>query len=699
MFNVFNSIKMRFKIFSIIVFSLLSFYTSGQKLDRSKKPSPGPAPEIKIGNYESFELPNGLKVFVVENHKLPRVAFSLVLDRDPLLEGDKAGYISTTGELIGRGTKTRTKEQLDEEVDFIGASFSTSSTGMYGSSLKKHTNKLVEIMADVLLNPSFPAEELEKIKKQTLSALAADKDDPDAISDDVAAALVYGKNHPYGEITTEASVKKITLDDCKNFYNTYFKPNISYLAIVGDIKKAEAESLVKKYLGAWQKADVPKHSYPTPQQPEKRIVAIVDRPNSVQSVIDITYPLELKPGDPEVIKSRIMNEIAGGSFTSRLNMNLREKHGYTYGIYSSVNSDKFVGKFSSSAKVRNEVTDSSIVEILKELSTMEKEKVTDLELQNAKNYITGSFARSLENPQTVASFAINTARYNLPKDYYANYLKNVQNVNLDDVQQMAQRFIKTERAYVVVVGKGEEIGKRLDQFGEKRFYDIYGNPVDNTKKAIPTDITPEQVYDKYIKSIGGRDKIKKVKDLTTKATLSVQGASLDVVKYDKAPNKTFMTANMGGNEAFKMVFDGKKGYQMQMGQKQETLGKELEDRKIESYFVYESALKELGLKLKMLELVSIDGKDAYKVEMTYPSGNKMIQYFDKESGLKVKEEKSADTPQGPMLQTIEYSDYKEIEGIKMPFKISQSNPNFSLEFNILSVEVNKGVKDDVFKVE
>jgi zinc protease len=690
---------MKIKIFYILFVSFISVSAFAQKLDRTQKPAPGPAPEIKIGNYESFELPNGLKVFVVENHKLPRVSFSLVLDLDPIIEGDKSGYVSTAGELIGRGTKTRTKDQLDEEIDFIGASFNTSSSGMYGSSLKKHGEKLLEIMSDVLLNPSFPVAELDKIKKQTISAIAANKDDPEAIADDVASVLVYGKDHPYGEITTEETVKKISLDDCKKYYSTYFKPNIGYLAIVGDITKKEAEPLIKKYFSSWQRGEVPKHTYKTPQQPEKRIVAVVDRPASVQSVLDITYPLELKPGAPEVIKTRLMNEIVGGSFTSRLNMNLREKHGYTYGIRSAINPDKVIGKFSSTANVRNEVTDSAVFQILKELSIMEKEKVSDLELQNAKNYVTGSFARSLENPQTVASFAINTAIYNLPKDYYANYLKNVQAVTIDDVQQMAQKFIKTEKAYVVVVGKAGEIAKGLTSFGELKYYDIYGNPVDNSKKVVPSDVSPEQVYEKYIKAIGGVDKVKKIKDISTKATLSIQGANLEMVEYVKVPNKTFRKATMQGNEAYLMVFDGQKGFETQMGQKQELAGRELEDTKIETYVNYEASYKELGLKLKMLELANVEGQDAYKIELTLPSGTKVIQYFDKNSGLKLREEKTSETPQGQGTEVMSFFDYKEVNGVKFPYRIKMENPGFSMEFNVQSIEVNKGVKDDIFKIE
>ncbi|MGI9541769.1 MAG: M16 family metallopeptidase [Cyclobacteriaceae bacterium] len=285
-------------------------------LDRSKPPLPGPAPEIQLGTYESFTLENGMKVFVVENHKLPRVAFSLLLDVDPILEGDKAGYISTAGDLLSRGTTSRTKAELDEEVDFIGASLSSSAGGVFGSSLTKHQDKVLELMSDVLLNPSFPQSELDKIKKETISGLQANKEDANAIAQNVRGVLRYGKDHPYGELITEKTVANITLEDCKKYYHTYFKPNIAYMGIVGDINKAEAEVLVKKYFGEWKSGEVPKHNYLAPEAPAKTTVAMVDRPQSVQSVVNITYPIILKPGEPDVIKARVMNTILGGGFSS-----------------------------------------------------------------------------------------------------------------------------------------------------------------------------------------------------------------------------------------------------------------------------------------------------------------------------------------------------------------------------------------------
>src|SRR3954471_4859920 len=339
------------------------FSTAVAQLNRSLKPLPGPAPSIKLGDIKSFELPNGLKVFVVENAKAPTVTYSIALDIHPALEGDAAGLAALTSELITSGTKSRSKDQLDSDIDFIGAKLSASTRGLYAFALSKQNKKLLELLADVLLNPAFKQEELDKVKKQTLSELAQEKDDPDAIASNVQKILNFGKNHPYGELTTEASLDKITLEKCTTYFQTYFRPNVAYLAVVGDVKFSDIKPLIEKALGGWIRADVPSFIPPMPPMPTKTTVAFVNKPGAVQSVINVTYPVELKPNSEDLIKTKVLNNILGGGFSSRLFMNLREKHGYTYGSYSSLTNDELIGEFSAHAKVRNAVTDSAIAEI------------------------------------------------------------------------------------------------------------------------------------------------------------------------------------------------------------------------------------------------------------------------------------------------------------------------------------------------
>ncbi len=682
---------------------LLLFITglSFAQIDRSVRPKAGPAPEIKLGKYDSFSLKNGLKVFVVENHKLPRVAFDLVVDRTPILKGDSAGYTEAAGELLRTGTKTRNKDKIDEEIDFIGASLSTSSTGVYAVSLKKHVNKLLDIMSDVVINPLFKQDELDKIKKQMLSSLAAAKDDPNAISGRVRNALFYGKDHPYGESMTEESVNKINLEMCKNYYETYFRPNISYLAIVGDINKAEAQKLVEKYFGKWKKGDVPVNTFPTPKPPLVNKVELVDRANSVQSVITIGYPIELPKASEDVIPASVMNTILGGSFLSRINNNLREKHGYTYGAGSSINSDKYVGSFYVSTKVRNVVTDSAITEIFNELRKMRNTKVTEDELQTTKNYMTGSFARSLENPQTIANFAINIARYNLPPDYYKNYLKNLNSVTVDQISSVTEKYIKPSNCNIIVVGKGDEITNGLKKFslsGKIDYYDIYGNKYDPSLSKIPEGVTAETVLNKYIEAIGGKENVLKVNDKTTKLSGSVQGMNLTLTIYQKEPNKLYQVLDAG---VFKQetIFNGEKGKITGMGQMTEMSPEQVEKMKAESSLHWFLDLDKMGVKKDLAGMETINGKNAYKITFTMPDGGKIVRDFDAESGYLLREVNTMDTPQGSFTQTLDFGDYRDVQGVKYPFKLTQNVGPNTIDLTVNSIEINTGLKDDLFEVK
>lgn len=694
-------------ISSIAILSITTMLFAQQKpiaskLDRSKKPTPSAAPEIKMGQIQSFELPNGLKVFVVENHKTPTVAYSLVLNVHPELEKDAAGTADITAQLITSGTKSRSKDQLDNDIDFIGATLNASAKNIYASSLKKHQAKLLELMSDVLLNNDFKQEELDKIKNQTLSGLATQKDDPDAISKNVKAVLNYSKRHPYGEITTEATVEKITLENCNNYFKNYYRPNVGYLAVVGDITLAEVKPLVEKYFGKWQNSEVPNPEFVKPIAPEKTIVAVVNKVGAVQSVINVTYPVDLKPNSEDIIKARVMNTILGAGFSSRLFMNLRERHSYTYGSYSALENDELVGEFSAYAKVRNAVTDSSVIEILYELNRMRNEKVSQEELDGIKNYLTGSFAIALEDPQTVARFAINMDRYKLPKDYYANYLKNIAAVTVDDVFAMAQKYIRPENATILVVGDKEQISKKLEQFSSDKkikYYDNYGNPVAANFKPAPNGVTAKTVVAAYVKAVGGEKALSKISDITIKRTADTQYGKVGLTTKQKGPNKYSMTAKMGIMTIQNVTFDGTKAKSSGMQGKKEITGDELEELKEDAIINKELQYEKLGYKLDLKGIEEINGKECYVLELTNAKGKKTTEWYDTQSGLKVRVSKTINTEQGSSVQTSDLMDYKEIEGIKYPNIISTSIGPMPIKLMLESVEVNKKIKDTEFSID
>ncbi len=673
-----------------------------EALDRTKLPESAAAPIIKLGKVENFTLSNGLKVYVVNNSKIPKVAFNLVLDYNPILEGPYKGLTDAVGNLLSTGTKTRTKDQFDEETDFIGANISTSSTEVYATSLKKHADKLLNLMSDVVLNPNFTQEELDKVKKQMKSAIASNKENPNSIVKRVSQVVLFGKDHPYGEQMTNETVDKLNLEVCYKFYNTYFRPNIAYLAVVGDITLAEAKPLIEKYYGSWQKADVPQTITTSSRKEEKTKIILVDRPNAVQSVINVVNIAELKIGDPDVIKAKITNDILGGD-DARLFNNLREKHGFTYGAYYDLKPDRMIGEFAANLSVRNAVTDSSITELLAEMNQIRNSKPADNELNRTKNSITGSFVFSLENPQTLANFAINTARYNLPGDYFSNYLRNVEAVTPTEVQNIGQKYIKPANCYIVVVGKASEIANNLKQFGEIDYYDVDGNKVAELTKITPKPIekaaTMESVLEKYIIAVGGKEKVANIADLEMTMTGKVtNGPSIKVLSTKKAPNKSFQEARVMGMVVQKTVIDGAQAVSSLRGKQTILQGDELNQALAKASMFYELNPQKFGIKAILIGTDKILGKDCQKIEYTIGEA-KWIEYYDVATGLKIRTAESVKTKTGSTVTIIDYAEYKETMGIKYPSTIKQTFGEVQIILNVETVKINTGIDDKLFIIK
>lgn len=670
---------------------------------RKASPKPGSAPKIQIGKAETGKLANGLTVIVVENHKLPRVSFRVFADYDPVQEKDAAGYIEMMGELLSKGTKTRTKAQIDEAVDFIGATLSSDGNGVSGASLSKHADKLLELMSDVLLNPAFPQDELDKAKRRQESNLASAKDNANAIAGNVGAILRYGKEHPYGEVMTEETLAKINLDQIRKHYETYLRPNIAYLVVVGDISRADAMAKAEKYFGKWTNAPVPPHKYATPRPPEKTTVNFVHKPGAVQSVINITYPVELPNNSPDVIPARLMNAVLGAIPTkSWVDANLREGHGYTYGARTALSPDIVVGSFNANASVRNAVTDSSIIEFNKELNRIRNEKVPADELQLFKNVLTGQFSQSLEQPGTVAGFALNIARYKLPADYYEKYLERLQSVTAEEVQAMAQKYIRPDRAHVLVVGNKEEVADRLKQFasdGKVNFYDMYGNPVKDIKVAIPAGVTAETVLSDYVNAIGGLQKIGAIKDLQSSMTMRTPGPTFDMKTQQKGGNKIAIAMSMNGQVISNRVFDGQKAFESGMGGERDLEGEELEDVKEQASFCKEATYVSSGYKLTLKGIEAIDGKNAYVMEVERPDGKKTTEYYDMTSSLKVREVSTQPGMDGqPATITTDLGDYKPVNGVLFPHSITVSGLfPVPMKGAVTEIKANAGVEDAVFQ--
>ena len=671
-------------------------------LDRSIVPQPGPAPKIQIGKATVNKLDNGMKVIVVENHKLPNVTYSLSLNLTPIAEGNKAGYISIAGDLLSAGTETKTKAQIDESIDFIGGSLSTSASSVSGSCLSKHSETLLGLMQDVLLHPSFPIDELEKTRKQMISGLTSEKTDPNAVSDKIGNVVRYGARHPYGEFMTESTLSNITREDLMGYYQTYFSPSVATLVIVGDVTPEQAFAQANKYFGAWTGNAVPVRKYPAPAELKANQVAFVAMPGAVQSVIDVTYAVSLNITSSDYLAATVLNNILGGSgFQTRLMQNLREDKAYTYGAYSSMSPDDVIGNFSAGASVRNDVSDSAIVQLLFEMDRLCTEAVSAETLKSAKSIMSGAFARRLENAGTVAQFAYNISKYNLPADYYETYLERLNAITAEDVQAAAKKYLKANNCYISVVGN-KDILDKLKPFSKNGEVMQFNTDGSVSKGIIPpaAGVTAATVVEAYYAANGGKDKFKKVKSLKQEGKISVPGATLNIEILTFENKMLCQEVSMGPMKVSTQIFDGTKLVVKSMGKDQPTEEKDVLKAKMDADFFLRDHMADFGYSLNLAGSVVRNEKEVYMLE-TLNEKKKVVktEYFDKASGQLVSSYDIVEGPEGSVTSETNIKDFMTVDGMTFPKTIQLSSGGQNVEMIMEKITINGKVSKKAFKVD
>ena len=655
-------------------------------------PKPGPAPTINIGKPQSFQLQNGMKVMVVENHKLPRVSYSLSIDNVPYLEKDKKGLSSMLGRLIGSGTTKITKDAFNDEVDFLGADINFSDNGAYASGLSKYSGRILELMADATLNPVFTQVEFDKEKAKLIESLKSDEKSVPAVARRIENVLAYGKNNPNGEYLSEKTINNVTLEDIKSNYNTYFVPENAYLIIIGDVKFDEIKTKVEDLFDLWQKATAPSLSYSDPKDVQYTQINFVDMPNAVQSEISVMNISDLKMTDKDYFAAIVANQVLGGDFSSYLNMNLREKHAWTYGAESAIRGNKYIGRFLAFSQVRNAVTDSAVVEFINEIKRIRTTKVSEDVLANVKAGYVGNFVMQIEKPQTVAGYALRIKTQGLSEDFYENYIKNINAVTADDIMRVANKYFLVDRLRICVTGKGSEVLPGLEKLKIPIFYfDKYGNPVTKPdyKMAIATGISAKSVLANYIKVIGGEKALNGVNSILTVASGTIQGTPVELTTKT-TKGKQFREVKAMGMSMMKQVVNDKGAYVVNQGKKNELAGNELADMKAEANPFNELLLlNKEGVTLEGIEKIS--DNDAYVIK-----DGKMKLYYDVKSGLKVAQAATVEMGGQQMTQMVTFGDYREVKGVKIPFH-TVLNLGFEIDLTTTEVLINEGITDADFQ--
>jgi predicted Zn-dependent peptidase len=672
------------------------FLTMTMQAQDRPQPKAGPAPSININKPQSFVLKNGLKVLVVENHKLPRVSFNLTLDNPPYAEGTKKGVSDLLSSMIGNGTQSVSKNAFNEEIDFLGANINFWDSGASANGLSRYSKRILELMADGALNPLFVQEEFEKEKEKIIEGLKSEEKSVSAIAGRVENVLTYGKEHYKGEYTSEETLKNVTLNDVILNYNTYFAPSNAYLVIVGDVNFKDVKKEVERLFGKWKKATAPQLTYSDPKDVQYSQINFIDVPNAVQSEIALVNLSNLKMTDKEYFAALLANQILGGGGEGRLFLNLREKHGWTYGAYSSIGSGKYINKFRSGSSVRNVVTDSAIVEVFNELKKIRTELVSEEDLKNAKAKYIGNFVMQIEKPSTIAGYALNKETQGLPEDFYENYIKNINAVTAEDIKNAANKYFLADKTRVVIVGKAGDVLPGLETMSKREklpifYFDKFGNPTEKpaVKKAVPAGVTAQTVLNDYIKAIGGEKAVKNVKTLAVMSAGTVQGTPLELV-VKTAPKKLGVEMKAMGMTMMKQVVNDKEAYMVQQGQRKDFKDQELKDMQAEA-----TTFKELGLLtekgITLTGIENINGADAYAIK-----NGKSTYYYDVKTGYKIAEAKELEQGGQKMTQTTYYQDYKDVKGLKFPYKTIM-NVGIEIELITTEVKINEGVTDADFK--
>ena len=671
---------------------LLSFPAIAQ-VDRSQQPQPGPAPVIQLGEPDRFTLKNGLKVLIVENNKLPRASVTLSLDNPPIAEGELAGVSAMTAALLGKGSKKIDKDSFNEEVDFMGATINFGSQSASASSLSRYFSRVLELMADAALHPNFTQQEFEKERDILLDGIKSGEKSVTNAARRVENLLAFGKSHPYGEFISKESVEKISLGDVKSFYKRYFLPNNAYLIVVGDVETEKLKEQVKKLFGKWKKKDFPNIDIPKVNNASSTQIDFVNMPNAVQTEVSVQNTVSLRKKDADYFPLLIANGILGGGGEARLFLNLREDKGYTYGSYSRMGNNKFTdSRFLASASVRNAVVDSAVVELLYEVDRMRNEVVSDEELNRAKAKYVGSFVRAVEQPSTVASYALEIETEDLPDDFYTNYLESINSVTKEDIQRVAQKYFLVNQARVVVTGKASEVLDNLEkvQFNGNvvpvSYYDKYGNVIDRPASfELPDGVSAQSILANYIDAIGGLDALNVIQTLEVSYNANFMGNALEATSINTADEQK-QIVKMGGNVLATVTVNADGAKVDQMGNSMDLPSEMAADMKALIGIVPELKMME-NENVTVIGIEEVDGQDAYALEMKGQSTT-TTTYYAVESGLKLKQTSVTEMMGQTQTQDSTYGDYKRFGSLLIPTTTSVPLGPQAVDATIGNVKIN-----------
>ncbi len=684
------------KIFGLLILFSVVMTNLNAQIDRSVRPEPLPEKEFQFPNHSTHKLRNGLRVFVIEDKEQPTIALRLLIPGGTSMDGNLPGTAELTAGLLTKGAGKMTALDIAKTIDGIGASISARASGdaviVSASGLKKHTNTILDVFKNVVLKPTFPKQELEKLTEQMIANLQYEKSQPEQVGQTLARKVIYGDEHPYALKANENSIQKISIKEVQNYYNTYFIPNNATLAVIGDVSAKDIIPELEKAFADWKQGSIPKINIPEPK-PEPLGVYFIQRPASEQTTLIVTN-LAVPYKHNDYITLDLASKIIGSGFGGRLFRTLREKYSFTYTPWGYLTTSKYINRFACGADVNSEKTDSSLNVIFEQIGSLAEDGPTDDELNRMKRFIIGQYKLSFENSDFVASLIQEADFMGVSLEQYKNYTKILEEITPNNIRHVAYQYLNPQKSRIIAVGD-PSIRPMLEKFGTVFDYNIDLEPLSGPKaKLDEVSLSPMDLIERHRRALGG-DAINNVQSIKkiAKSRINLGGQLIngEITQFIKSPNKMYMKLDMQIMQQ-EIWIDGNEGYVNAFGETSKLEGMMLEQLIFEATPFATCKLLDMGYK------VEIKGKKNGEIIalVTSPSNIQSTFYFDENSYLVNKYETVEQGPQGPTPLTVKFSNWSSLNGVKLPARVENISSIITM-INDYNYELNVPFDDELFK--
>ena len=717
-----------------------------------RPPGPLAAREIKFPPYELQTLPNGLQVVAVLHHEQPVVNMRLLIRAGAASDPkNKLGIAHMAAWLLDQGTKAKSASELNDEIDFLGgamgAGAGTDLTFVNIVVMKDSFEKGMRMLSDMARDPGFAQAEIERQRQQTLSGLRVSLEDPEYVANSVFDRLVYGF-HPYGlpETGTPETVGSITRDDLVAYHQKFFAPNNAILAIVGDVTAEEAFNTAKKVFADWEKRDLSAQKYIDPPDPTRRVI-VINKPDAVQTEVRVGH-LGIPRKHRDYMAVNLAIRILGGEGSNRLHQVLRTQRGLTYGAQANMDTLKETGDFQAETNTRSEATGEVLRLIVDEFWRLQRERVSEYELADAKAYLTGSFPLTIETPESIAMQVVNVLFYGLPLEELQTFRERVNAVTVDDIQRVAREYLRPDRLSVVLVGNASAFGSQLKGVGFGTYETVELGDLDltaaNFKRGAAraavggpdaagadqrvgpgghrgpplryvddnqqSTIAPQEgekaktLLDQAIAAKGGLEKLRGIKTIVAAQTMKnpdAEGRVTETTSYIQYPDR-FRIETKVPDGMVVQAYDGTEAWTREPRSTRprilpEQLARNARDSLRRDTLLLLLAAKDGKLTPRILpDVKDASGRVDHALEVSGPDLNPVVLYIDPATSLVRKQVFAGEGPGRPLIEE-QFSDYRPVDGIQLAFTASRKVGPQTVERRASSIKINPPIDPTLFK--